>query len=63
MAPAAAPNGVLLTFEVLLQHTTDASSEQHTMGKKDSVTIISFVLDKKVVEIVVDTNGRWACLI
>lgn len=62
LTPAAAPNGVLLTFELLLQqpapYVDPGSSEQQAMGAKDSVTVISFVLDKKPVEIVVDASGR-----
>lgn len=62
LTPAAAPNGVLLTFELLLQQPApmvDASgSDQQSAGWRDSVTVISFELDKKTVEIVVDAAGR-----
>uniref|UniRef100_A0A383VKV1 F-box domain-containing protein n=1 Tax=Tetradesmus obliquus TaxID=3088 RepID=A0A383VKV1_TETOB len=63
LAPAVSPHGVLLTFELLLQQPAPAaepgcSEQQHTLGWKDSVTVMSFVLDRKTVDIVVDASGR-----
>lgn len=63
LAPAVSPHGVLLTFELLLQQPAPpaepgCSEQQHTLGWKDSVTVMSFVLDRKTVDIVVDASGR-----
>ncbi|KAF6255196.1 hypothetical protein COO60DRAFT_1641750 [Scenedesmus sp. NREL 46B-D3] len=63
LAPAVSPHGVLLTFELLLQQPappveSGCSEQQHTLGWKDSVTVISFVLDRKTVDILVDASGR-----
>jgi hypothetical protein len=63
LAPAVSPHGVLLTFELLLQQPappaeSGASEQQQTLGWKDSVTVMSFVLDRKTVDIVVDASGR-----
>ncbi|KAF8069448.1 hypothetical protein HT031_001564 [Scenedesmus sp. PABB004] len=66
LAPGAGcPHGVLLTFELLLQQPVPPgepgggeAGHTATVGWRDSVTVLSFVLDRKAVDIVVDASGR-----
>lgn len=62
LSPSAFPHGVLLTFELQLQQPAPplepGSREQQAAGWRDSVTVLSFVLDGKAVEIMVDASGR-----
>lgn len=64
LAPASSPHGVLLTFELLLQSpappTALAAEQQGGLGWRDSVTVVSFMLDQRAVDIVVDASGRCA---
>jgi hypothetical protein len=62
LTPAVAPNGVVFTMELLLQQPAPpmeaANCEQQAVGWRDNVIVLSFVLDGKSVEIVVDASGR-----
>jgi hypothetical protein len=62
LTPEGFPHGVLLTFELLLQQPAPPAEpgarEQHTGGWRDCVTVLSFTLDGKTVEITVDASGK-----
>lgn len=62
LTPAAFPHGVLLTFELLLQQPAPPAEpgarEQQTGGWRDCVTVLTFTLDGKTVEIMVDASGK-----
>ena len=62
LTPAAFPHGVLLTFELLFQQPAPATElgarEQQSGGWRDCVTVLSFTLDGRTVEITVDASGR-----
>lgn len=62
LTPAAFPHGVLLTFELLLQQPAPPAEpgarEHQSGGWRDCVTVLSFTLDGKTVEIMVDASGK-----
>lgn len=65
LSPKAFPHGVLLTFELLLQQPAPPAEpgarEQQSGGWRDCVTVLTFSLDGKTVEIMVDAGGRCVC--
>lgn len=62
LTPAAFPHGVLLTFELLLEQPAPPAEpgarEHQSGGWRDCVTVVTFTLDGKSVEIMVDASGR-----
>jgi hypothetical protein len=61
LTPDGFPHGVLLTFELLLQQPappTEPGAREQSGGWRDCVTVLSFTLDGKTVEITVDASGK-----